>query len=139
MDNEYYQASKKGKIIFTSIMLFGISLVLSAEHLATALVENSSLSSGNNLPQIVLFFGFGSFFIYLYGSLFLNKYSKRIIKHTQYPAPGSNVPFKVKILRGEKALKQAKHIKFGSLIFMFLGLVKLGAAIYFYTVLSEIT
>jgi len=139
METEYHQATTKGKVIFISLMLFGITLVLSAEHLATTLFENTSFTSSLNLPQIVLLFGIISFFFYLFGASFLNKYSKRIIQHTQYPPPDSNIPFKVKILRGEKALKQAKHIHFGSLFFTFLGFVKLGAAIYFYTVLTEIT
>ena len=139
METEYYQATTKGKIIFITVILISISLVFSAEHLATTLIEKNSFTSGFNFPQIILFFGFVSFFIYLYGAFFLKKYSKRIIKHAQYPPPDSNIPFKVKILRDEKALKQAKHIYFGSLFFVFLGIVKFGAAIYFYALLFEIT
>ena len=134
MDIEYYQASTKGRVIFAILMLLGISLYLSAEHIATILIDGASINSSNRYSQIIILFGFINFCVYLYGAFFLNKYSKRIIEHSQYPPPGSNIPFTIKLLRGKKALKQAKYIRLGGMFLVFLGLIKLCAALYFSTI-----
>ena len=146
MDTQYYKGTAKGKInlalyILGSVIVYFLLKYLWFKYLPEPIdnSEQAVLKYSNNVATAITVGGFIVFGIYLYFFKMLYNFSNRIKESTQYPPPNTHMPFTVKLLTGEKALKHAKGIYYGSFMFIFLGLLKLGVSIYSAQVLRELT
>lgn len=146
MDDEYYKSTAKGKLIFFLYILGAAAIYFLLKYLwftyLPAPIEVTEESVNNylqNVASAILCSGITALGIYIYFSRKMYLLSKRVKKYNQYPPPHSDFPFTLKILRNEKALKQAKGLIYGSFVLVLMGLLKLGASIYTAISLYEMT
>ena len=137
MQEEYYQATRRGKVNFLLCLLASAALYILlkyiwAEYLPAPIetTDESVKLFTRDVSIAILCLGIITLIFYLYISRALYNYSIRIKENKQYPPPNSNIPFKQKILRGEKAIKHANNLFYTSFVLIFLGVLKLGAGIY---------
>ena len=140
------QGTTKGKIKFFLFLVGALFLYLALQFIweiyFPAPTENTAevvKQYSHNVANAVVLLSVFMFFIYLYFSISLYKYGKRIKVSDQYPPPGADIPFKKRIVRGDKALKQSRALFFGSGLLIVIGLSKIGVSIYSATILYELT
>ena len=146
MEEEYIQGTTKGKIKFFLFLAGALFLYLSLKYIWVIYFPEPTESTAeavrhysHNVANALVTLSIFMFFVYLYFSIILYKYGKRIKESEQYPPPDADIPFTKKIVRGDKALKQARASFFGSGLLIFIGLSKIGVSIYSATILYELT
>ena len=146
MEEEYMQGTTRGKIKFFLFLAGGLFLYLSLKYIWEVYLpapiedtEEAIRQYSHNVAHAIVTLSVFMFCIYIYLSIYFYKYGKFIKESEQYPPPDTDIPFTKKIVRGEKALKQARASFIGSGLMIFIGLAKIGVSIYSAIVLYELT
>lgn len=146
MEEEFVYGSTKAKIKLAAVMLSLFCLMLVIKYLWETFIpypEEDSIEAINQYIKATsnasIYISSLLFFIYLYAAREAYLFGKRIIVSQQYPPPGAEMPFTMKISKGKKALRQGKASYITAGILVFTGLLKLGGSIYFSQVLTEFT
>jgi hypothetical protein len=134
MEEKIYNSTVKGKIKFYSliIILLSLSLLIESNWFVQLVSTDTSgytieqsksyiIKMENNLnifSSVILIFSFGL-------ALLLYRFGRRIHKAQQYPPPGANMPFCMKIKRGKIALREAYGLYTASVFIIALGILQL--------------
>ena len=136
MDNEYMPGTTQGKIKFLSFLLFLLSIYLLISYAwHTYLPEPKELDDSiykyaEDVADAKIYTSLFMLFIYIFGARVCYKFGKRVKQSQQYP-PNAQLPFKMKIVRGKQAIKQAYAAYATSALLVIFGLYKLGFSLYF--------
>ena len=146
MEEEYIQGTTKEKVKWLLYLSGGTLFYFALKYIYVTYIPEPSVSTDEAVTKYardVANFGVAlsvfMFFIYLYFSIKFYKYGKSIKENNQYQPPNTEIAFTRKIVRGDKALQQARASIFGSGLLIFIGVSDIGVSIYTATVLYDIT
>ncbi|MDZ4261387.1 MAG: hypothetical protein U1B30_03530, partial [Pseudomonadota bacterium] len=71
-------------------------------------------------------------------AFFVFRLAKRVKQSEQFPPPGSNIPFSMKVKKGKSAVRQAYACYIGAVMIIINGLVLLISAIHTTSTLKEL-
>ena len=121
MEEEYIQGTTREKVKLLLYFAGGALIYLVLKYIYVTYIPEPSVSTDEAVTKYardVANFGVAlsifMFFIYLYFSIKFYKYGKSIKSSNQYPPPNTEIAFTRKIVRGDKALQQARASLFGS-------------------------
>ena len=137
MDNEYMPGTTQGKIKFLLFLLFLLSIYLIISYAwHTYLPEPKELNDSiykyaEDVADANIYTSLFLLCLYLYAANVSYKFGKRIKQNQQYPPPNTQMPFKMKIVRGTQAIKQARAAYATSALLVIFGVYKLGFSMYY--------
>jgi hypothetical protein len=132
MTEEIFESTAKGKAIFYGLIIFACALyaLLECDWMANILHPDTKGLSYAELEEwirsdfrrvaILSPIVFVAHVLLAYHEF---RFGKRIEKSGQYPPPGANLPFSMKIRRGEPAMKQAHGYYFSSALTVVVGCI----------------
>jgi hypothetical protein len=147
MNNTYIEGSRKGKIrllVLITALIFLYFLHKYAWSVYVPIINGSDATEFQlkEYAKTVSIFSTIStgmeFLIFLYAAYFSYKFGKLVQLNMQYPPPGALMPFTTKIVRGNKAINQARAFYALSVLIIAYGVLKVGVSIYVVSNLSEV-
>jgi len=131
MTDEYIEGSRKGKLVLGGFLLLFILVYGGAPTIMDFVIPEIDSAKSNtielkmeilNQARLTLLFVLLTQPLYWGISYGIFRYGIRIRNSESYPPPGTSVPFRTKIVRGNKAVLHAKAHYIAAIIYIFLGL-----------------
>ncbi len=147
MSDEIFESTIKGKVKFYGFifLLLAFYALLQSDWLAKVLYTDTSSYSTEELIQHIyeqlnrpIIFSSVSLLVHFVIAFFVFQSAKRVKQSEQFPPPGANIPFSMKIKKGKSALRQAYGAYIGAVMIIINGLILLISAIYTASTLKEL-
>lgn len=141
MDIEYTPGTTQGKIKVFLFLLFLLSIYLLISYAwHTFLPEPKDLDDSiykyaEDVADANVYTSIFMLCLYLYAANVCYRFGKRIKQNEQYPPPNAQMPFKMRIVRGKQAIKQAYAAYATSFLLVIFGVYKLGFSLYYANVM----
>lgn len=145
MEEKIYKSTVKGKVKFYSLIIILLSLAILMESNwfdQLISIDTNGYTIEQSKPHIIkrtnILIFLGSVFLLInFGlAILLYRFGRKIHRTQQFPPPGVDIPFSMKIKQGKKALRQAYATYFVSAFFIAHGILKLVFSVHIASIIK---
>ena len=144
---EYIESTRRGKVRFYSALLFialcfvGMDMYgryIESSYVASTLTSEELVAESKKHAKIALIVIVLIQPVFWLVAYTLFRLGRRIKKSGRYPPPGSDMPFRMKILKGKKATRQALACDISAFIMILFGLGNIYFVLRIYKMTEEL-